>query len=273
MTKIKTSKILEFFAILIIMLAVSMTLFSPIPNNIKLIIRVILIVIFFILWGLFHKKNLTTAKDLAFTFLTLNLAFLIVSFFPSDFWKLQMESSKGFALSKLSDSLIISLVLILSFIFGGYKLKSIYLTKGRLTFGLIIGILVFIVFGYLAITNPQQRIETDFLRKNLVWILIFVFANGFMEELIFRGIFLKKLNRYMKPVWSIILTSICFAAPHLTVNYTPDVLYFFGIVFVLGMICGYAMYYTRSIIAPMLIHAGADLLIILQIFASYGVID
>ncbi|GAG75396.1 unnamed protein product, partial [marine sediment metagenome] len=35
MTKIKTSKILEFFAILIIMLTVSMTLFSPIPNNIK----------------------------------------------------------------------------------------------------------------------------------------------------------------------------------------------------------------------------------------------
>ena len=184
-----------------------------------------------------------------------------------------MESSKGFALSKLSDSLIISLVLILSFIFGGYKLKSIYLTKGRLIPGLIIGILVFTVFGYLAISNPQQRIEPDFLRKNLVWILIFVFANGFMEELIFRGIFLKKLNRYMKPVWSIILTSICFAAPHLTVNYTPDVLYFFGIVFGLGMICGYAMYYTRSIIAPMLIHAGADLLIILQVFASYGVID
>ena len=273
MTKIKTLKTLEFFAILIIMLAVTMTLFTPIPNNIKLIIRVIFIILFLISWGFFYKKNLITAKDLTFAFLALNLAFLIVSFFTSDFLGLQMENSKGLALSKLSESLIISLVLILSFIFGGYKLKSIYLTKGRLIPGLIIGILVFVVFGYLAIYNPQQRIELNFLRKNFVWILIFVFANGFMEELIFRSIFLKKLNQYMKPVWSIILTSICFAAPHLTFNYTPDVFYFFGIVFVLGMICGYAMYYTRSIIAPMLIHAGADLLIILPIFISYGVIN
>ena len=257
--------------ILIIMLAVSMTLFTPIPYNIKLIIRISLIVVFFITWGLSYKKNLTTAKDLAFTFLILNLAFFIVSFFPSDFWNLQMESSKGFALSKLSDSIIISLVIIFTFIFGGYKLKSIFLTKGRLIIGIIIGILAFIIFGYLAINNPQQRMEPDFLRKNYIWILIFVFANGFMEELIFRGIFLKKLNLYMKPVWSIILTSICFAVPHLTVNYAPDVLYFFGIVFVLGIICGFAMHYTRSIISPMLIHAGADLLIIIPIFASYGV--
>ena len=267
----KASKILESFMILIIMLAVSMTLFTPIPYNIKLIIRITLIVIFFITWGLLYKKNLTTAKDLTFTLLILNLAFFIVSFFSSAFWNLQMESSKGFALSKLSDSLIISLVIILSFMFGGYKLKSIYLAKGRLILGISVGIIFFIVFGYLAINNPQFKMEADFLKENYPWILIFVFANGFMEELIYRGIFLKKLNQVMKPVWSIILTSICFATPHLTVNYAEDIFFFFGIVFVLGMITGFAMYYTRSIIAPMLIHAGADLMIILPVFASYGV--
>ena len=267
----KTSKIIESFMILIIMLAVSMTLFTPIPNNIKLIIRITLIVIFFITWGLLNKKNHTTAKDLVFAFMALNLAFLIVSFFTSTFWNLNQETSKGFALIKLSDAVIISLVLIVSFVLGSYKLKNIYLTKGRLIPGIIIGIFFFVVFGYLAINNPQHRIEPYFLKKHYFWILIFVFANGFMEELIFRGIFLKKLNLYMKPVWSIILTSICFAVPHLTVNYAPDVLYFFGIVFVLGIICGFAMHYTRSIISPMLIHAGADLLIIIPIFASYGV--
>jgi len=267
----KASKIFESFMILIIMLAVSMTLFTTIPNNIKLIIRITLIVVFFITWILLYKKDITVAKNLAFTLLILNLAFLIVSFFPSDFWKLQMESSKGFALSKLSDSLIISLVIILSFMFGGYKLKSIYLTKGRLIPGIAIGIIFFIVFGYLAINNPQFKMDSDFLKENYPWILIFVFANGFMEELIFRGIFLKKLNKVMKPVWSIILTSICFAAPHLTVNYADDIFFFFGIVLVLGMITGFAMHYTKSIIAPMLIHAGADLMIILPVFASYGV--
>jgi len=269
----KTNKIYTFSLLLFVLVMVCMTLFSTIPNNIKLIIRIILLTLFFISWRIFHKKNLNNAKDIAFTLMALILAFLIVSPFTSEFWNLKTETSKGFALSKLSDAVIISFVLIVSFIVAGYKLKSIYLTKGRLIHGLIIGILFFILFAYLALNNPQERPEPNFLRKNYPWILVFVFANGFMEELIFRGIFLEKLNHYFKPIWSIILTSICFAAPHLTVNYKPDALAFAGIVFVLGMICGYAMHYTKSIIAPMLIHAGADLMIILPVFVSYGVIN
>jgi membrane protease YdiL (CAAX protease family) len=137
--------------------------------------------------------------------------------------------------------------------------------------GIITGILFFALFGYLALNNPQQKPVPGFLQKNLVWILIFVLANGFMEELIFRGILLEKLNSFFKPFWSILLTSVCFAAPHLTANYQSNVLVFSGIVFILGMICGYAMHYTRSIIAPALIHAGADLMIIIPVFASYGI--
>jgi membrane protease YdiL (CAAX protease family) len=267
----KTNKLITFLLVFLVMLVVCMTLFSLKPGYIKLIIRIILIVVFFVSWRWFHRKALTDLQNLAFAFLVLNLAFLIVTPFTTEFWHLKGDTSKGFALSKLSDSLIISSVLILSFILGGYKLKSIYLTRGRLIPGLIIGILVFIVFGYLAINNPEAKMEPGFLKTNYVWILVFVFANGFMEELLFRGIFLEKLNCYFKPVWSIVLTSICFAAPHLTANYSPNVLFFSGIVFVLGMMCGYAMYYTRSIIAPMFIHAGADLLIIIPVFTAYGV--
>jgi membrane protease YdiL (CAAX protease family) len=269
----KTNKYIEFLLVFLVMLVVCMTLFSPIPGNIKLIIRIIQIAIFFAAWRWFHRKDLTDLKNLAFAFMVLNLAFLIVSPFTTEFWHLKPDSSQGIALAKLSDSLIISTVLILSSVLGGYKLQSIYLTKGRLMPGLLIGILIFIVLGYLAINNPQAKMEPDFLRKNYLLILVFVFANSFMEELIFRGIFLGKLNIFFKPVWSIILTSICFAVPHLLVNYSPNVLFFSGIVFVLGMICGTAMHYTRSIIAPVLIHAGADLMIIVPIFASYGVID
>jgi hypothetical protein len=269
----KTNKIYTFVLILFVMLIVCFTLFSTIPSNIKLIIRIILLAVFFVSWRIFHKKNLTKARDIAFALMALNLAFLIVFPFTSAFWNLDSETSNGFALSKLSDAVIIGLIIIVSFVVAGYKLKSVYLTKGRLIPGLIIGILLFILFGYLALNNPQETPEPGFVRNNYAWILIFVFANGFMEELIFRGIFLEKLNRYFKPVWSIILTSICFAAPHLTVNYQADTLFFAGIVFVLGMICGYAMHYTKSIIAPMLIHAGADLMIIIPVFASYGVIN
>jgi membrane protease YdiL (CAAX protease family) len=267
----KTNKLIMFLLVFLVMLVVCMTLFSLKPGSIRLIIRIILIAIFYASWRWFHKKEFKDLKNLAFAFMVLNLAFLVVTPFTTEFWHLKGDTSKGFALCKLSDSLIISGVLILSFIIGGYKLKSIYLSKGRLIPGLLTGMILFIVFGYLAINNPQAKMEPAFLRNNFVWILVFVFANSFMEELLFRGIFLEKLNCFFKPVWSIILTSICFASTHLVVNYSQNVLFFSGIVFVLGMMCGYAMQYTRSIIAPVLIHAGADLMIIVPIFATYGV--
>jgi membrane protease YdiL (CAAX protease family) len=267
----KTNKIITYLLVLLVMVVVCMTLFSPIPGNIKLIIRIVLLAIFFAFWYWFRKKNLTDLKNLAFSFMVLNLAFLVVSVFTEKFWGLDTATSKGFALTKLSDSVIISTLLILSFTIGGYKLKNLYLTKGRLIPGLVIGSIIFALFGYLAINNPQVKMEPGFIRQNFVWILVFVFANSFMEELLFRGIFLEKLNCFFKPIWSIILTSVCFAAPHLTVNYSPNVLLFSGIVFILGMMCGYAMHYTRSLIAPVLIHAGADLMIIIPVFAAYGV--
>jgi membrane protease YdiL (CAAX protease family) len=269
--EMKSKKLISFFLILAIVVIVCMTLFSPIPAKTKLIIRILLIALFFTAWRIFIKKKLTQYNDLSFSLLVLNLAFLIATPFTPAFWNLKLDTSQGFALAKLSDSATISLVLIISFIVAGYRLRSIYLTKGRLVVGLITGILFFFLLGYLALNNPQQRPGHVFLQRNIIWILVFVFANGFMEELIFRGIFLEKLNSFFKPFWSILLTSVCFAAPHLTVNYQSNVILFSGIVFFLGMICGYAMCFTRSIIAPTLIHAGADLMIIIPVFASYGV--
>ena len=267
----KTNKLITFLLVFLVMLVVCMTLFSLKPGNFKLIIRIILIALFYSSWRWFHKKEFTDLKNLAFTFMVLNLAFLVVTPFTTEFWHLKPDTSKGLALSKFSDSAIISIVLISSFLIAGYSLKSIYLTRGKLMPGIITGIIFFLIFGYLALTNPQQKPGPGFLEKNWVWIFVFVLSNGFMEELIFRGIFLEKLNLLFNYHLSIFMTSVCFAVPHLIVNYQANVMLFAVITFILGMICGYAIHFTRSIIAPALIHAGADLMIIVPIFASYGI--
>jgi len=267
----KPNKIIEYLGIPVVMLLVCLTFFTPIPSTLKLVIRIFFLIVFFILWRYFSRRNQIEARDLSFALLVLNLAFLITMPFTPDFWNLNQKTSEGFALIKLSDSFIMSSVIIVSFLLAGYTLKNLYLTKGRLIAGLVTGILFFLLFGYLALNNPQQKPEAGFVSKNLTWILIFVIANGFMEELIFRGALLERLNAFFRPFWSILLTSVCFAAPHLTVIYQPNAILFSGITFILGMICGYAMQYTKSIIAPMLIHAGADLMIIIPVFASYGV--
>jgi membrane protease YdiL (CAAX protease family) len=261
----------QLIIIAVVMLVVALTLFAPMSLFVKLLIRVLFIAIFLFGWWFFRKKNNENAKHISFVLLVLNIAFLIVTPFTSDFWNLNMDTARGFALSKFSDAIIICTVICLSFLLSGYRLSELYLAKGNLLWGLIIGSFFFVLFGYLALNNPQAKPDPVFLSGKYPWILLFVFSNSLLEELIFRGIFLDKLVRYFKPLGSIIITSLCFAIPHLTVNYQPDVIVFAGIVFILGMICGSAMYYTRSLIAPVLIHAGADLLIIIPVFSTYGV--
>jgi membrane protease YdiL (CAAX protease family) len=270
----RVSTILSFLTVLIIALAVflvNMTFASRLPANLLMYIRIALIVVFSILWRVLSRHKRTHAGTLAFTMMAVNLAFFIVSFFTAGLWGLNLGTAGGIALAKLSDSFIISFVLILSFVLGGFPLKNIFLARGRFTAGLVIGICSFILMASLAVTNPSQHTEPGFLRRNLAWIFLFVLSNGFMEELLFRGIFLKHLNNLLKPVWTIILTSVVFAAAHLQVTYTPDVLIFTGIVLILGMIWGFLMHYTQSILASMLFHAGADLMIIIPIFSSFGV--
>ena len=249
----------------------NMTFAGRISGMVLMAIRMVLIALFFTTWRLFQRKKQTHAKNLAFTLMVVNLAFFIVSFFTAELWNLNLESAKGIALAKLSDGFIINLILISSFLIGGYKLKDIFLTRGRLALGLIIGFLTFTLLGYIALNNTEHPIEPVFLSRNLGWILLFIFSNAFMEELLFRGIFIKQLNNFIKPVWTIILTSIVFAAAHLQVTYTPDVLFFAGIVLLLGLTWGFLMHYTKSIIASILFHAGADLMIIIPIYSSFGV--
>lgn len=273
-TKTINYKLLSFFIILFILAVVFMiniTFTSKIPNSILLLIRVILIALFFGVWRFFQRKKRENFKNLAFTLMVINLAFFIVSFFTNDLWNINIESSRGIALAKLSDSVIICFVLIFAFLIAGYKLKDIYIAKGRFIIGLTIGFLTFVLMGLLALNYSEPPIEFIFLKRNSLWILLFVFSNAFMEELLFRGVFLKQLNNFFKPIWSIILTAIVFAASHIQVTYTPDVLFFVGLVLILGLLWGFLMHYTKSIIASMLFHAGADLMIIIPIYSTFGV--
>jgi membrane protease YdiL (CAAX protease family) len=267
----KMSKVYNFIILLGILLAIYLTLFSPIPPGTKLILRIFTLAGSLASWIFFMRKKNIICRDISFAMVALNFAFLIVMPFTASFWNLNTDTPRDLAFAKLSDSVIISFVIILCFLVAGYRFKSIYLSKGKLRVGLSLGIIFFLLFGYLALNNPEQKPLPGFVRQNIHWILIFVFANGFMEELIFRGILLEKLGLYFKPFWAIILTSVIFALPHIIVTYQPNVVLFTGIVFLLGLICGYAMHYTKSIIAPALIHAGADLMIIIPIYASFGV--
>ncbi|PYT98025.1 MAG: hypothetical protein DMG38_17400 [Acidobacteria bacterium] len=58
---------------------------------------------------------------------------------------------------------------------------------------------------------------------------------------------------------------------HRPVTYTPHLLGFLAVVFLLPLAWGYLRQKTQALWASALFHAGADIPVILGIFAKYGV--
>ena len=91
-----------------------------------------------------------------------------------------------------------------------------------------------------------------------------------MEELWFRGIFLKNYKKIVGRNAAILVTAIVFGASHINATYDfPGGGIIFGfVVFILGVIGAYAMLKDDSLIGPILFHAGYDLLVIVPILNS-----
>jgi len=182
---------------------------------------------------------------------------------------LSASNPLGIAIAKLSESLFRLIpILVLMAIIGADR-RSMYLNKGKIGLGLTVGIAAFIVLALIAfLPLASQEGMLNKLLSLSPWILIFVLTNGFMEELLFRGLFLKRYEPFLGKGLSNLLTAIVFTLIHVQVTYVSEMLQFLLIVFPLALIWGYLMQKTDSIWGSALFHAGADCLIIFGIYAS-----
>jgi len=95
------------------------------------------------------------------------------------------------------------------------------------------------------------------------WLLILALANGTIEELWFRGLFLRKLQPFFGKFISIFLIAIVFTLLHGLATYTSNNAIFLAIVFPLALAWGYIMQKTDSIWGSILFHAAMDIPIFL----------
>ena len=100
------------------------------------------------------------------------------------------------------------------------------------------------------------------------WILIFVLANGTLEELLFRGLFLSKLESFFGKFLLSFLIAFVFTGLHYWVSYTADQRLFIAVTFPLALALGYIMQKTDSVWGSILLHAGMDIPIMLGIFSN-----
>ena len=184
---------------------------------------------------------------------------------------LSTDSSAGFAVAKVASVLVAVIPMLLLTRLSGARLDTVYLQRGALRLGLTLGSGALVFFASSAFMFTAGRFTApDRLLAAAGWGLVFALANGFMEELWFRGLFLKRLEPLVGPLGAILIISIWFSLVHAgSVYLTPFAIPFMlANTFLLGLACAYAARKTDSLLAPTLIHAATDLFLFMAMFAS-----
>ncbi len=207
-------------------------------------------------------------------FFAASSAFLVAWWVSSPLMKLfdfTTDSVPGIAMMKLLDAIPIVVTVILVAHVGGLKLADLYLQTGKLKAWLVVGLISFVAFAVLFLLQARdQNIPADRLLAYAPWTLLFVFSNAFMEELHFRGLLLKPFEGLLGRHPANLCIALFFTLAHAPVQYAPDILVFLAILFVLALAWGYVIQKTESLWGSVLFHAGADLMIIVGIYKTYG---
>lgn len=181
-----------------------------------------------------------------------------------------VTTPQGIATAKFSQSILRVIPILVLMPVMGFDWRSMYLKRGKIRTWLpiaIAAVIVFPAFAFFSISNSQTGV-LDKLLPLWPWILLFVLSNGFMEELLYRGLFLQKYEPFLGKGMSNILTAVVFALIHTQVTYAAQMIQFLVIVLVLSLIWGILIQKSDSLWGAVLFHAAGDCLIIFGAFAS-----
>jgi membrane protease YdiL (CAAX protease family) len=188
----------------------------------------------------------------------------------------------GTVVVQLVTTLVAIVPVVVFTLVSGRDLGSIFVRRGRLGGWLIVSIVFFALFYLFMATIPlrpagiaQRLLPTngtvtlDHFLALTPALLIVSISNGFEEEFLFRGLFLQKYNRFFGAGVSNGLQAAVFSVAHAGVTYTPSALLFILVlVFPLGLVTGYLMRATDSVITPGIFHGALDMAIYLP-FLTY----
>lgn len=254
--------------------------FRPVLHeDIDLLARVAATVIFLATaWFARRRMRPEAVWQLLFACFVASFALLVDRYFPLSEWalgvlNLDLASPAGLAIDKLESSLLIVASIVLLTIASGGSLGSIYLKKGNLKRGLTVGLIAFILAGSFSIPLAEWMFGASNLSlpRVLPWIpaiLLFIFGNALNEELLFRGLFLRKLEPFLGTLGANLLIAIVFTLHHTGVEYSPDALLFMSFLFPLALAWGYLMQKTDSLWGSAVFHAAMDIPVVLSLFST-----
>lgn len=224
-----------------------------------------------------YDKRLNLYWQVAFAFFIASTAYPISALLDGwtsavlGWFAVTVNTSKGLAIEKVCEMLIKTVPILALVKLSGADFGSVYLKRGNLKLGMGIGLLVFFFLAPASFMFAVERFTSvDTLVAAVVWGLVFSVANGFMEELWLRGIFLKRFAPMIGINGSVWVTSIIFAFMHgFAFYFDPFALTFFVVnTLALGLGCGYLMTKSDNIWGAVLIHAASDFFLFIAVLAN-----
>jgi membrane protease YdiL (CAAX protease family) len=244
-------------------------------SEIRIMIKLIIPLLFCISSFILYKRKVTSLFSISFAFFSISLGLLcawvlsaLIPYSPA------VETPEVWAILKFIEALpITATVLILAKLLGD-DWRSMYLQGGDLKESLKLGILIsplslvqFVVMGGLSI-----NVDVSTIISWIPWLIFFSFTNSFMEELIFRGLMLRKFEAVLGQKESLILISIYFAVFHAVLLPFMGIMLtvvFVAFLFFVALLWGYSIQKSNSIWGAVLAHAIADILFVI---AAFGVV-
>jgi membrane protease YdiL (CAAX protease family) len=222
--------------------------------------------------GLRRSERLRPFWPISLAYLAVSLGLLlalILGRWLPDPNSLASSPMMGLTLGKLFDVVAVVLPMLLLPRLAGEDFGALYLQRGRLGRSLLLGLLVsaatFIPFVLLGGLASVRSVDTAVVVAALPWIAIFALANSFMEELWFRGLFLRKYQVFLGAAGALWLTALSWSLFHLVVDYFAGVqlVMFVAVDVLLGLAYGWITQRTNTLWGAVLAHAAADAFLML----------
>lgn len=227
--------------------------------------------------GLYRSARLRPFWKIGLAYLAVALGFLLT--FIVGRWLPAPNSLTGspiiaLALSKLFDAAPLVLLMLLLPLLAGDSLGELYLQRGRLGQSLLLGLLVsaatFVPFVLLDGLEGARAAGAATVVAALPWIAVFALTNSFMEELWFRGLFLRKLQAPLGAGGALLLTGLSWGLMHAMVSYFTgaQLLLFVATDILLGLAYGWITQRTDTLWGAILAHAAADAFLVLGMLST-----
>jgi membrane protease YdiL (CAAX protease family) len=227
-----------------------------------------------------RTRRLKPASTILLSLFGISLGFALAYVVGSrllDYLGLSWRTPEGAAVGKiLSEVIPMCAAILLAAVVARRSLESLGLRGGRVWMSLGAGLLATIPLLALFVFDPSGGRDAVFstpgviLRSWLPWIVLFSIANGFMEELWFRGLWYGAFKQALGVPAAMHVTSLAFCIMHVIVYWGDPMA--IAMLTPAWLFMGYAyaliMRKTGSLWGPALAHAIADVLFLLVAFST-----